>query len=392
MGILSNLYNKLNPAQRFIAGHPGEIKSSLEPTQEYQFFYEKLEIVQRAVNMLVDDASDIPLWVGDQVKGMTPVVKGTRKAKLQLLLTSEPNPFQDISSFKRALFVDLIIDGNIFIYHDGVHLYHLPADKVQVVSDSQTFVSHYTFQNEITYYPSEIIHIKENSFRSLYRGDSRLRSCLNTMKRISSMKSFQDNFFKNDATPGLAIETPDTLSQRIKDRLVASWQAKYNPKSGGRTPIVLDGGMKIVSITGVNFREMDFKESILADEDRIVQSIGVPPVLLQGGNNANIRPNMRMYYIESVLPIVKKISKALERHFGYIIEEDLTTVAAMQPELREQAAFFSTLVNGGIITASEARKDLGYAEITGHDDLRIPANIAGSAANPSEGGRPEEDE
>jgi hypothetical protein len=33
---------------------------------------------------------------------------------------------------------------------------------------------------------------------------------------------------------------------------------------------------------------------------------------------------------------------------------------------------------------------LRLEEIEGHDDLRIPANIAGSASNPAEGGRPRE--
>ena len=35
--------------------------------------------------------------------------------------------------------------------------------------------------------------------------------------------------------------------------------------------------------------------------------MGVPPILMDGGNNANIRPNHRLYYLETVLPIVKKI-------------------------------------------------------------------------------------
>jgi HK97 family phage portal protein len=390
MGWFENFRTKLNPAQRFMGGGPRETESSREPIQQYEFYYEKLEIVQRAVNMLVDDASDVPLWVGDQIKGASAVQKGVRKAKIQALLNTEPNPFQDISSFKRAILLDLVLDGNIFIYFDGAHLYHLPAEHVQVVSDSKTFISHYKYLNELVYQPEEIIHIKENAFRSIYRGTSRLKSCLNSMQRISSMKSFQDNFFRNDAVPGLAIETPDTLSQKLKDRMVASWQAKFNPKTGGRSPIVLDGGMKVVQIAGVNFRELDFTESIEKDEARIAKSIGVPPILLEGGNNANINPNLRLYYIESVLPIVKKICRAFERYFGYTVEEDLTKVAGMQPELRDQSSYYQGLVNGGIITPNEARKDLGYENIAGHDDLRIPANIAGSAANPSEGGRPEE--
>jgi hypothetical protein len=33
---------------------------------------------------------------------------------------------------------------------------------------------------------------------------------------------------------------------------------------------------------------------------------------------------------------------------------------------------------------------LNYTRVEGYDEIRIPANIAGSAVNPSEGGRPTE--
>jgi len=62
--------------------------------------------------------------------------------------------------------------------------------------------------------------------------------------------------------------------------------------------------------------------------------------------------------------------------------------SALQPELKDVAAYHSTLVNGGVITPNEARIELRYPTIAGNDTLRIPANIAGSAANPSVGGRP----
>ena len=63
----------------------------------------------------------------------------------------------------------------------------------------------------------------------------------------------------------------------------------------------------------------------------------------------------------------------------------------MQPELRDASAYYVSLVNGGIITPAEARDRLGFEEIEGTSEIRIPANIAGSAANPDEGGRPVED-
>ena len=45
----------------------------------------------------------------------------------------------------------------------------------------------------------------------------------------------------------------------------------------------------------------------------------------------------------------------------------------------------------GIISPNEARDHLGFDAIEGHDELRVPANIAGSAVNPDEGGRPSEE-
>jgi hypothetical protein len=113
--------------------------------------------------------------------------------------------------------------------------------------------------------------------------------------------------------------------------------------------------------------------------------------MMDSGNNANIRPNMRLYYLETILPIVRKINYGLERYFGFELREDITNIPALQPELRDSSAYYTSLVNGGIITPAEARKALGFDFVTGTEEIRVPANIAGSATNPDEGGRPVEE-
>ena len=47
-------------------------------------------------------------------------------------------------------------------------------------------------------------------------------------------------------------------------------------------------------------------------------------------------------------------------------------------------------MNGGVVTPNEARVELRYAKVIDAeaDKLRVPANIAGSAADPSQGGKP----
>ena len=171
-----------------------------------------------------------------------------------------------------------------------------------------------------------------------------------------------------------------------------SWQIRYRPDTCGRRPLILDGGIEIDKISNVNFKELDFQSAIQENEKIILKAIGVPPIMLDSGNNANIRPNMRLYYLETILPIVRKMNFGLSRFFGFEIKEDVTNIPALQPELRDQALYYTSLVNGGIISPNEARDNLGFDPVTGYDDLRVPANIAGSAANPSEGGRPVEEE
>lgn len=377
---------KLNPSQYQIA----QTESSSEPTHSYTSMYEQLEIVNRAVNMLVDDCSDIDYITGDMVRGFTPAIPQRKsKDRVSVLLNLAPNKFQDVSTFRRNLFLDYLLDGNVFIYYDGADLYHLPANKVTIVGDKKTHIEKYTM-GSVDYYPSEIIHIKENSFDSIYRGTSRLSPALRTMILIRNMRQFQDNFFKNGALPGIAIKSPDTLSDKIKRRMKISWQQEFRPNTGGQSPVILDGGMSLETIGNGKFQELDFQNGIENAEKIVLKAIGIPPILLDSGNNANIKPNMRLYYLETVLPIIRKFNKAFTRFFGYEVYEDMADLPALQPELSDLANFHVSLVNGGIETPNEGRigVNLQAMDDESMDQIRVPANIAGSASNPSVGGRP----
>ena len=391
-GRRKQLEEKLNPAQPFIAREEGFNITSRETPTNYRNAYEQQEVVNRGVNMIVDDVSEIPIDVGDKIVGLDPIVKNIRKSRVNLLLNIEPNPFQDINSFKRNLIIDLLIDGNIFVYFDGVHLYQLPAENIEIETHETQYITKYIYQGQVNYTPSEIIHVKENSFNSIYRGVPRLKPAWRTMKLLGSMRNFQDNFFKNGAVPGLVLKSPNTLSEKIKERMLAAWRVRYNPNTGGRRPLILDGGLEVQNLNEINFKDLDFQPSIAANEKIILQALGIPPLLLDSGNNANIRPNLRLYYLETILPIVRKVNYAFERYFGFDLQEDVSNVPALQPELRDQAAYYQSLVNTGIITPNEARDAMRMEQLDGLDEVRIPANIAGSSANPSEGGRPSEDD
>jgi HK97 family phage portal protein len=380
---------KLNPAQEAISRDEGSYIGSTAVYTHIQA-YEKIETVNRSVNMLVQAAASLDYDILDKVHdGAKP---GMRLKQLNTLLNYRPNPYQSAYDFRLNVFTDLVLDGNAFIYFDGTFMYHLPASQVEILTDTKTFISGFKYNGSVTFGPDEVFYFKDPSNTSIYRGTSRLKSAAKSIALVQKMQEFQENFFDNGAVFGTVLVTDNTLGTSAKERTISYWVQKYNTKAGGRRPVILDSGLKPVQLAEQNFKDMDFDQSLKTHSERIMQALGVPPLLLAGGNNANIAPNLKLFYLETVLPVTRAFTSALERYFGYDIDVITNSVSALQPELKDIAAYHSTLVNGGVLTPNEAREALRYAKLTGHDDLRVPANIAGSAANPSQGGAPKKDE
>lgn len=381
------LVEKLNPAQGMISVDQGTSVGT-DSIVTYKTAFDTLESVNRGTNLLVNGCSGLDYDIKGKLKN--PVVPNMRVEELNNLLNFRPNPYQNQQDFRKNIFTDLVLEGNVFIYFDGKFLYHLPAANVEILTDEKTFIKGYMYNGFIEFKESEVLSFKDISSTSIYRGTSRLSSAKNSIKALTSMQSLQTNFYDNGAIFGMILTSDNALSEIAKERTINKWVQKYNAKLGGKRPVILDNGLKPHAVTQSSFKDMDFDTSVTSNNNRILNALGVPPILLEGGNNANISPNLRLFYLETVLPINRAYISALERFFGYDIEAITNSVSALQPDIKDTASYLSTLVNGGIMAAAEARENLRLPRIEGHDDLRIPANIAGSAANPSTGGRPED--
>lgn len=394
MGFLSTLVQKLNPVQRQIAQEEGsQIGTTQTRPITIQAAFRSTEIVNRCVNMLIDSSAQVEFDVQDSL-GFTPVASGVRKTSLTRMLNHRPNPFMDISNFWRLIMMDFLIDGNAFIYFDGHGLYHLPADNVEIKADEKEYVNSYIYNGLTSFSPGEIIHIKDNSARTIYRGDSRINSTLESLGIRQSMQDYNKNFFLNGTAVGLIIESDSILSKKMKERTEKEWVNKYNMKRSGGRPLILDGGMSVSSLGNTNFREMMYNEQIDDLENRISLALGVPPILLDSGNNANIRPNLELFFSMTILPMMHKFESALENFFAYDIQLTTHRIQALQPDRTKESERLSSLVNNGIMTGNEARKELRMEEL---DDplmqkIRIPANVAGSATGVTgqQGGKPKE--
>jgi HK97 family phage portal protein len=394
---------KLNPAQPSIAAL--EPFASPETIVDFEQAYREIEVVHRSVDMIINAMIEIPF-----------IVDGGAAKKVNKLLNVKPNPFEDrVRMFRRA-FLDFQLDGNAFFYYDGTDLYLLPANDVEVVPDSRSFVSHYNYlvhnqqsqdfygfgrgkqtskAESIHFEPNEIIHVMAENELSIFRGVSKLKPILNLMELYFYMIKFQRQFFKNNALPGFVLTTDNILSKRVKERLLESWRASYTTIfDGARNPAILDGGLKIDEFSTKSFDQLDFENSIERIQQDMAKAIGVPYVLLKSGNNANIDANQKLFYLHTVIPLLSQFCSAFSHFFngGVDIRPDRLKVPALQPDIRNQAIYYSTLVNTGIITPNEAREGLRFPKLENNDSIRIPQNITGSATDPTQGGRPTSEE
>jgi HK97 family phage portal protein len=387
---LSNLVQKLNPVQESIVSDMGETADTTINYRSVYHYYRNVEVVQRGTNLIVDSAAAISVDVKDKIHGVGLLEEPIRKKKIEILLNYKPNPYQNIDAFRREIFLDLVLEGNAFIYFDGADLYQLPARHVKVIADKKTFINSFEYDNT-KFKAEEIIFIKENSSSTIFRGDSRLVSAIHSIGVLTEMLNFQGKFFTNNAVPGLVISTPNILSEKIKNRILLRWMRDYNPARGGKKPLILDGDYKLENLGNTDFRELDFADSIKMHENTILKALGVPPILLDSGNNANISPNLKMFYINTVLPLYDKVLKAMEFYFGYDLKAVTQDILALRPELQEMGNYLSTLTNAGIMTRNESRADLRLPPIEDDENasrLILPANVAGSAQFANEGGRP----
>lgn len=378
---------KLNPAQQIISIEEGSHINSTASVA-YGKAFERLESVNRGVNMIVNACASLDYDVKNKVAEAT--YPGMRMKTLLSLLNNKPNPYQSIQDFRSSIFTDFLLEGNAFIYYDGAYLYHLPATSMVVHPDEKTFIKGFSYNGITDFTAQEVTYFKDLSNNSIYRGTSRLIAADRNIRILYKMQDYQETFFDNGAVPGFVLSTDNTLSQVAKDKTINNWITKYSPKSGAKKPMIVDSGLKPIQLFNSSFKEMDFDTSVKSLNVKILETLGVPPVLLDGGNQANISPNLRLFYLETVMPIVRKYVSAMEYLTGYNIEAITTSVSALQPELKDLAAYHVGLVNAGIIKPNESREELRYDKDTDpeSDKLRIPANIAGSAVQPNIGGAP----
>lgn len=354
-------------------------------------------MVNRGVNMLIDSCAAVDFDVKEK-RNYTTYGSGIKGTTLNRLVNERPNMFMDPSTFWRLVYTDFLLEGWAFIHYNKEEqaLYYLPAASMEVIADSKYYINHFLFDGTVKYGPDEIIFLKDNAYQGGHAtqitGYPRVLSALSSIIRKDKLEHFKEKFFDNGTVIGMVVETEQLLNKRLKERYKEEIKIDHNVRNGKSNIVILDGGMKAKSVQNTSLKDLGIDEDLSRFDKNICTALGIPTILMEGGNNANIRPNIELFYYLTIIPLVEKVEHALEFFFGFDIKLDTSNVVALTPDREKESKELSAKVNNGIITGNEARSTLRMPMLDDEamNKIRIPANVAGSGTGVTgqEGGAP----
>lgn len=355
-----------NPAEWFttlLGG--GTSASGVTVSSESALTY---DCVWRAVNLKSRDVAKLPLNVFKRIDG------GKEKAPehpAYPLLRWKPNEITTSFVFWQTIQAHMLVTGNgyAYIYRGGNGT---PNDVVILTPD----VTYPVRENGVLWYvtkvngelrrllPQNVLHIRGLSFDGLV-GYSVVTKARDSLGAGMAAHRHGAMFFKNAATPSIALEHPKTLGKEALQNLRDSWVSAHTGLDNSHKPVILEEGMK-PHVLSFNAKDSQFIESLTFSVRVVANWFGVPPHKLgdmTGRSYASLEEENQAYLDESLDGDLvnselecrdKLLSEQEKRADSHVIEFNRGALVRANME-RRFAAYTSAIAAGGWMSRDEAR-------------------------------------
>ncbi len=325
-------------------------------------------IAYRSVRMIAEAAASVPLLL---------YKNNIEQAAHPLLdLLGQPNPAQGGRELIETIVSFLLVAGNSYIEVSSLEetpreLVPLRPDRMQVIPGAKGWVESYRYSvnGAFATLPAEnVLHLKLFNPLDDYYGLSPLEAAARSLDTHNAASAWNKAMLDNAARPSGALVfsggdgqlSPDQF-ERLKSELEQNFQSAAN---AGR-PMVLEGGLDWKEM-GFSPKDMDFINSKNNAAREIALAFGVPPMLLgiPGDNTfSNYAEANRVFWRQSVIPILRRVMDALSRFVGSQFEDglrldlDLDQVEALS---HDRDALWARVNGATFLTDAEKRAAVGY--------------------------------
>ena len=341
-----------------------------------------LSTAYRCIELISDSIGTLPVQVKKLGRrGKTNVLDNHPLVKI---IYDKRNRITKFMLFK--LIVQAVITkGNSFVYieraQDGTptSLRYLEPQDVTVNYNKQTNDLYY-LANKVSSRripPSDMLHFVKNSYDGV-NGVSLLTYASRTLKLANDTESSASRFFGSACNLSGILKMTGNPTQEQMTSAKQTWQLIANDGLA-----VMKGNMDYIPVQ-LSASDSQLIESRQYNVQDICRFFGVSPVLVGDLSHSlsTIEAIQNEFLTHTLAPYISMIEDELNRK---LITDDnlyinLDETAILRTDKQQLAQYYSTLLNTGVLSINEVRKELGYNEAEGLDEHHIPYNAAAQSS------------
>jgi HK97 family phage portal protein len=326
-------------------------------------------IVYRCVRMIAEAAGSVDMQ--------------TEHDAINALL-HKPNIEQDFVALMEAHYGYLLLSGNGYIETvilDGSprELYALRPDRMKVLTGAGGRPGGWEysvggrkirFERLVQFDQSPVLHMRLFNPANDYYGQSPLEAAAYAVDLHNAGAKWNKALLDNAARPSGALVLSPSSAERLSDtqfdRLKAELSDAHQGMHNAGRPMLLEGGLEWKPMSHAP-ADMEFLQSRHAAAREIALAFGVPPMLLgiPGDNTyANYREANLAFWLQTILPLVKKTARAFEHWLSPWAGEDISLQIAEDaiPALCEDVgARWERLAKADFLSVDEKRELAGLS-------------------------------
>ena len=342
-----------------------------------------LSTAYRCVELISDSIGTLPFQVKKVGrKGKSNVMENHPLVKI---VYDKENRLTKFMLFK-LLVQSVILKGNGFAYiqraNDGTptSLRYLEPTDVTINYNKQTNELYY-LANKVTpgrINPKDMLHFVKNSYDGV-NGISLISYASRSLRLANDTESSASRFFGSGCNLSGILKIMGNPTQEQMLDAKNTWNLVNNDGLA-----VMKGNMEYTPIQ-LNATDSQLLESRRYNVQDICRFFGVSPILVGDLSNSSfstIEAVQNEFLTHTLSPYISMFEDELNRK---LVTQDniyinLDETAILRTDKQQLATYYNTLLNSGVLSINEVRKELGYNEVEGLDEHHIPYNSSAQSA------------
>lgn len=223
--------------------------------------------------------------------------------------------------------------------------------------------------------PKDMIHLVMFSYDGI-KGLSVLQNAARSIGIAQASENAAKSFYDNGMMINGILKVQGPVNQKQREDIRAAWNETYTANGSGLA--VLQGNMDYQPIQ-LSAKDSQMLESRQYSVTDIARFFGISPVLL-GDLSAKTNLNtfealQNDFLVHTLQPYITMIENEFNRKLLKPTEDNLSIILETNEILRidkaAQSNYYSTLINSGVLSINEVRKELGYNGIGDDGDKHI---------------------